>query len=57
MEVISLAGNDHLETVEWRNYEMGETQKCSITALFSMIGCMEFASTRRSQDQQVMGFH
>jgi thioredoxin reductase (NADPH) len=39
-EVISLAGNDHLETVEWRNYKTGETQKHSVTALFSMIGAV-----------------
>ena len=39
-EVISLAGNGHLETVEWRNYETGETQTHSITALFSMIGAV-----------------
>jgi thioredoxin reductase (NADPH) len=39
-EVISLDGNDHLETVEWRNYKTGETQEHSITALFSMIGAL-----------------
>jgi thioredoxin reductase (NADPH) len=39
-EVISLAGNDHLETVEWRNCKTGETQSHSITALFSMIGAV-----------------
>ena len=39
-EVVSLAGNDHLETVEWSNYKTGETQKRSITALFSMIGAV-----------------
>ena len=39
-EVTSLAGNDHLETVEWRNNKTGETQNHSITALFSMIGAV-----------------
>jgi len=39
-EVISLAGDDHLETVEWRNYKTGETETHSITALFSMIGAV-----------------
>jgi len=39
-EVISLAGSDHLETVEWRNCKTGETQSHSITALFSMIGAV-----------------
>ena len=39
-EVISLAGNDHLETVEWRNYQTAETEARSITALFSMIGAV-----------------
>jgi thioredoxin reductase (NADPH) len=39
-EVISLAGNDRLERVEWRNYKTGETQAHSITALFSMIGAV-----------------
>ena len=39
-EVISLDGNDHLETVEWRNYQTGATQAHSITALFSMIGAV-----------------
>jgi thioredoxin reductase (NADPH) len=39
-EVISLAGSDHLESVEWRNCTTGETTKHSITALFSMIGAV-----------------
>ena len=39
-EVISLTGNDHLETIEWRNYETRETETRSITALFSMIGAV-----------------
>ena len=38
--VVSLAGSDRLETVEWCNYKTGETQKRSITALFSMIGAV-----------------
>jgi len=39
-EITSLAGNDHLETVEWRNNKTGEVEKHSITALFSMIGAV-----------------
>jgi thioredoxin reductase (NADPH) len=37
-EVISLAGNDQLEAVEWRNRTTREIARHSITALFSMIG-------------------
>ena len=39
-EVISLAGNDHLETVAWRDCKTGETRSRTITALFSMIGAV-----------------
>ncbi|HEY6243236.1 MAG TPA: FAD-dependent oxidoreductase [Pyrinomonadaceae bacterium] len=39
-EVISLAGNDHLETVEWRNCKTGESHTHSVIALFSMIGAV-----------------
>jgi thioredoxin reductase (NADPH) len=39
-EVISLTGDDHLETIEWRNYKTRETETHSITALFSMIGAV-----------------
>jgi thioredoxin reductase (NADPH) len=39
-EVISLAGNDHLETIEWRNHRKREIARHSITALFSMIGAV-----------------
>lgn len=39
-EVISLAGEDHLEAIEWRNTKTGEIQRRSITALFSMIGAI-----------------
>jgi len=39
-EVIALAGNDHLESVEWRNNKTREVEKRSITALFSMIGAV-----------------
>jgi thioredoxin reductase (NADPH) len=39
-EITSLAGNDHLETVEWRNNKTGEVEKHSVTALFSMIGAV-----------------
>ena len=40
IEVISLAGNNHPETVEWRNHTTGKNAKHSITALFSMIGAV-----------------
>jgi len=39
-ETTSLAGTDHLETVEWRNNKTGEVEKHSVTALFSMIGAV-----------------
>ena len=39
-EITSLAGNDHLETVEWRNNKTQEIEKHCITALFSMIGAV-----------------
>src|SRR5262249_7816464 len=39
-EVISLAGDDHLETVEWRNLKTGEVHQRAITAVFSMIGAI-----------------
>lgn len=39
-EITSLAGNDRLETVEWRNNKTGDVEKHSITALFSMIGAV-----------------
>ncbi len=39
-EITSLAGNDHLETVEWRKNKTGEVEKHSVTALFSMIGAV-----------------
>jgi thioredoxin reductase (NADPH) len=39
-EIISLGGNDRLETVEWRNQKTGETTKRSISGLFSMIGAV-----------------
>jgi len=39
-EITSLGGNDHLETVEWRNNKSGEVESHSITALFSMIGAV-----------------
>jgi thioredoxin reductase (NADPH) len=37
---MSLAGNDHLESVEWRNKKSGEVERHTITALFSMIGAV-----------------
>src|SRR5215471_10441802 len=39
-EIISLGGDDQLETVEWRNRETGDVRKGSISALFSMIGAV-----------------
>ena len=39
-EITALAGNDHLESVEWRNNKTREVQKHRITALFSMIGAV-----------------
>lgn len=39
-EITALAGNDHLESVEWRNHKTTEVEKHSITALFSMIGAV-----------------
>ena len=39
-EVRSLAGNDQLETIEWRNRTTSEIARHSITALFSMIGAV-----------------
>lgn len=39
-EVISLAGNEQLESVEWRNLQNGKSTKRNITALFSMIGAV-----------------
>jgi thioredoxin reductase (NADPH) len=39
-EVISLNGNDHLQTVEWGNDRTGEVEKHHITTLFSMIGAV-----------------
>ena len=39
-EVTALAGNDHLETVEWRNRATGKTEQRSVAALFSMIGAV-----------------
>jgi len=39
-EITSLAWDDHLETVEWRNNKTGEVEKHVVTALFSMIGAV-----------------
>ena len=39
-EIISLAGNDYLETVVWRNNKTGDVEKHPIAALFSMIGAV-----------------
>jgi thioredoxin reductase (NADPH) len=39
-EITLLAGNGHLESVEWRNNVTGEVKKHTIAALFSMIGAV-----------------
>jgi thioredoxin reductase (NADPH) len=39
-EITELTGNDHLETVGWRNNKTGEVENRPITALFSMIGAV-----------------
>jgi thioredoxin reductase (NADPH) len=39
-EVVSFAGTDHLETVEWRNHKTEEREKHLVTGLFSMIGAV-----------------
>src|SRR4030095_2601113 len=39
-EITSLAGNDHLESMEWRNNKTREVETHTITALFSMIGAV-----------------
>jgi len=39
-EVISLNGNDHLESVEWRNSKIGKVETHEISALFSMTGAI-----------------
>lgn len=39
-EIVSLDGDDRLQTVEWRNNETGELTQHPITALFSMIGAV-----------------
>lgn len=39
-EIVSLAGDEQLETVEWRNDKSGKLERRSITALFSMIGAV-----------------
>lgn len=39
-EVTSLAGNDQLEAVAWRNHKTGAVQEKPSTALFSMIGAV-----------------
>jgi thioredoxin reductase (NADPH) len=39
-DITSLAGNDRLESVEWRNNKTGEVEEHAVTALFSMIGAV-----------------
>ena len=43
-EIVGLAGNDQLETVEWRNKTTGLIQKRSVAAIFSMIGAVPNSS-------------
>ena len=39
-EVIALAGNDHLEAIDWRNNKTGKVENHLIGALFSMTGAV-----------------
>jgi thioredoxin reductase (NADPH) len=39
-EVIALAGDEHLERVEWRNNQTGNTETHSVAHLFSMTGAV-----------------
>lgn len=39
-EIVSLEGDDHLESVQWRNNITGQTEKHSIRHLFVMIGAV-----------------
>jgi thioredoxin reductase (NADPH) len=43
-EVISLAGNDHLEHVQWRDNQSGSVETHNVSALFSMIGAVPNSS-------------
>ena len=37
-EIVALEGNDHLESVRWRNSQTGQTEKHNIRHLFVMTG-------------------
>lgn len=39
-EIVALEGNDHLETIRWRNNESGKSEARQIRHLFLMIGAM-----------------
>jgi thioredoxin reductase (NADPH) len=39
-EVVALEGNDHLERVNWRNNQTGQTESRNIAHLFSMTGAV-----------------
>jgi thioredoxin reductase (NADPH) len=39
-EIVALEGNDHLETIRWRNNESGKSEERQIRHLFLMIGAM-----------------
>jgi thioredoxin reductase (NADPH) len=39
-EVVALEGNDHLERVQWRNNQTGQTEPRNIAHLFSMTGAV-----------------
>jgi thioredoxin reductase (NADPH) len=43
-EVISLAGNDHLEHAEWRDNKTGSVETHNVSALFSMTGAVPNSS-------------
>jgi thioredoxin reductase (NADPH) len=37
-EIVALEGNDHLESVRWRNNETGQTEEHYISHVFVMVG-------------------
>src|SRR5258708_31900888 len=45
-EVVALEGNDHLERVQWRNNQTGQTEPRKIAHLFSMTGAVPNSAWR-----------
>ncbi len=39
-EIVALEGNDHLESVRWRNNQTGQTEEHNISHLFVMVGAV-----------------